>query len=141
LISSSSNGYVLLVDALRSYRADGQVPNVAVPVLQNDAGARNTVLAVYLRDHVGGHPLVAVFWAGTLPYFTDWSAVDLLRKTDRQVAHLAPGAPGHNKWDYKHSLGMYEPDFVVSFTVTIRPPESGDAPSSVDLGPEHHADV
>jgi hypothetical protein len=67
---------------------------------------------------------VAVCWAGTVPYFADINAIDLLGKCDpviaRLPAHVEAGwarftdfHPGHNKWDYAYSIGLLQPDLVV----------------------------
>jgi tetratricopeptide (TPR) repeat protein len=67
---------------------------------------------------------LAVVWAGSLPYYTGRTCVDLLGKSDRTVARgpvrMEPGAgprpalePGHFKWDYDHSLGSGKPDVIV----------------------------
>jgi hypothetical protein len=67
---------------------------------------------------------IAVYLAGTLPYFAGREALDLLGKTDRIVAHeearpipsgispLVGFWPGHMKWDYAHSIGDERPDVV-----------------------------
>jgi hypothetical protein len=66
---------------------------------------------------------IAVTRAGTIPYYTDRRAVDLLGKTDPHVAH-APAhvpsglrrflafRPGHTKFDYGYSVGQLRPDVV-----------------------------
>ncbi len=61
---------------------------------------------------------IAVVWAGAIPYFTQRRSIDILGKSDRIVAHLAPrldetNTPGHNKWDYRHSIMQPRPDVVV----------------------------
>ncbi len=65
--------------------------------------------------------IVAVQWAGIVPYFCDRQMIDLLGKNDRYVAHLpmhrGPGLrwfyPGHLKWDLEYSMGRLQPDVVV----------------------------
>jgi hypothetical protein len=56
--------------------------------------------------------------AGTVPYFADRPAVDLLGKCDSRIAHMRarPGLrkPGHNKFDFAYSLGELKPDLVVA---------------------------
>ena len=68
---------------------------------------------------------IAIVAAGTIPYFTDLPAIDLLGKSDTYIARLdsqlpnGPLAqltsyrPGHSKWDYSYSLGELQPDIVV----------------------------
>jgi len=61
---------------------------------------------------------VAIFPAGALPYFAERPAVDLLGKNDAYIAslpaHAGIGKPGHNKFDFDYSLGVLEPDVIVS---------------------------
>ena len=67
---------------------------------------------------------VAVVWAGSLPYFANRYAIDLLGKNDPKIAfekmHTESAAarskgfwPGHLKWDYDYSIGQLKPDVVV----------------------------
>ena len=67
--------------------------------------------------------VVAVTLAGTLPYFSNRSFVDLLGKNDKRIAKMEgrtitdPGGrvsytPGHSKWDYSYSIGFLKPDVV-----------------------------
>jgi arabinofuranosyltransferase len=61
---------------------------------------------------------IAVVAAGATPYFADRPTEDMLGKNDRVIAKQAPKgifAPGHDKWDYAHSLGVKQPDMVVEF--------------------------
>jgi hypothetical protein len=69
---------------------------------------------------------IAVVTAGTLPYFLDRPAIDLLGKSDRHIAHepMKPALeaapviqfwPGHMKWDYAYSIGQLAPDVVTQF--------------------------
>jgi hypothetical protein len=71
---------------------------------------------VCLRDTLPKDASIAVVWAGTMAYYGDRFAIDLLGKMDRAIARSAPRRaflPGHNKWDYAYSLDTYEPDFVL----------------------------
>ncbi len=67
---------------------------------------------------------VALLWGGTVPYFSDRYAIDLLGKCDRtlarQPARVPSGwdgfrrfLPGHTKWDYCYSIGELQPDLVI----------------------------
>ena len=71
---------------------------------------------------------IAVVWAGITPYFSNRPSVDLLGKSDRQIAHMTARNqiaennpylelglyyPGHMKWDYTYSIGKLRPDVVV----------------------------
>jgi hypothetical protein len=70
---------------------------------------------------------IAVLAAGTLPYFLNREAIDMLGKSDRYIArlpsHTAPATaslearirnfvPGHTKYDYLYSIGQLKPDVV-----------------------------
>ncbi|MBS2033174.1 MAG: hypothetical protein JST54_35200 [Deltaproteobacteria bacterium] len=70
-----------------------------------------------LREATPATSTVAVAWAGAIPYFSHRLSIDLLGKNDTEVAHSRPHPmatfwPGHNKWDYSHSIGELRPDFV-----------------------------
>jgi hypothetical protein len=71
-----------------------------------------------LRQSTLPQTTIGAFWAGTLPYFAERPVVDMLGKNDEQVARLParPGShhPGHNKFDYRYSLGVLRPDLLVS---------------------------
>jgi hypothetical protein len=67
---------------------------------------------------------VAVVWAGTPAYFSDFRLVDTLGYNDRHIAHGKPAAqldedsfedyvPGHVKWDYRYLLDERRPDAVL----------------------------
>jgi arabinofuranosyltransferase len=67
---------------------------------------------------------VGVVAAGTIPYFSERFAIDLLGKSDVRIAHMqAQGGrglrsivdfrPGHMKWDYDYSIGELKPDVIV----------------------------
>ena len=82
-------------------------------------------LAYVIREVTRPGATIAVTMAGTLPYFADRVAIDLLGKADRYVAHtpmktfsglrsLIWFTPGHLKWDVAHSIGSLRPDVVVS---------------------------
>jgi arabinofuranosyltransferase len=67
---------------------------------------------------------VAVLFAGTMPYYLDREAIDLLGKSDRYIAHLPPdlsgsvswsgmtSVPGHNKYDLDHSIKALRPTYA-----------------------------
>jgi len=67
---------------------------------------------------------VAVVWAGTPAYFSDFRMVDTLGYNDRHTAHGNPAShldedsfedyvPGHVKWDYRYLLDERRPDAVL----------------------------
>ncbi len=72
-------------------------------------------LGLLLREVTSESAVIATYGAGTLPYFAQRQAVDLLGKCDRVVAKSAPRAgfiPGHNKWNYEWSIGELKPDVI-----------------------------
>ena len=59
---------------------------------------------------------IAVVDAGAIPYFSHRRAIDLLGKSDPVIARGAPQTafwPGHDKWNYEHSIGEPRPELVV----------------------------
>lgn len=84
---------------------------------------RDVEQALALRRATTADAKVAVVRAGTIPYFADRPAVDLLGKNDarvaREPARFATGGdfrdfrPGHMKVDLAYSIGAQKPDVVV----------------------------
>lgn len=77
--------------------------------------------ALQLRDLTTDRATIAVTWAGSIPYFSERRAIDLLGKMDPRIAHepMHPPQPrwsgfrpGHMKWDYAYSIGELQPDVV-----------------------------
>jgi hypothetical protein len=79
--------------------------------------------ALMLRDLTEPSAVIAVAWAGAIPYFSERPAIDLLGKMDPYIAHqrmhIPQGiqrwlgfVPGHLKWDYAYSIGRLKPDVV-----------------------------
>jgi len=68
-----------------------------------------------LRERAPLDTKVAVVWAGALPYFSRLYTIDLLGKSDKVIARSTPHnmSPGHNKWNYEHSIGVLKPDIIV----------------------------
>ena len=64
------------------------------------------------------------FYAGSVPFYTDFYAYDFLGKSDKYIAHLPPdmsgavawagrmSVPGHNKYDLKYSVLEKKPTYV-----------------------------
>jgi hypothetical protein len=77
-----------------------------------------TEAGTILKDQTTPNTTIGVFWAGTLPYFAHRPAVDMLGKNDAYIARLPANEgsfkPGHNKFDYTHSLSQLQPDAIVS---------------------------
>lgn len=85
--------------------------------------AANVAAAVWLKRATPPETVLAVHWAGALPYFYERKCIDLLGKNDRVIAHLPSRMtdahawiPGHDRWDYNYSLGELNPPVVVSTT-------------------------
>lgn len=81
-------------------------------------------IALDLRELTRPTARIAVVTAGSIPYFSERYAIDLLGKCDPYIARLeARGVgglrnlenfrPGHMKWDYDYSIGKLNPDVVV----------------------------
>lgn len=82
-------------------------------------------LAYAIRSITTPDAKVAVVMAGTLPYFAERPSIDLLGKSDPVIARARPRPnsalgsrflvyPGHDKWNYAHSIGALHPDIVVN---------------------------
>ena len=76
---------------------------------------------------------IAVVTAGNIVYFAEREGIDMLGKSDRVIAHSLPHEnsgvldnvedifrPGHNKWDYEHSIGQLRPDIVAQIWGSTR---------------------
>jgi hypothetical protein len=88
-----------------------------------------TKVGVAVHQHTAPGTRVAYVVAGNMSYFAGRRGVDLLGKMDTVVAHEKATAiepirfrPGHNKWDYDHSLGGLRPQVITSLWV----PTTGD---------------
>jgi hypothetical protein len=89
--------------------------------------SNNVNMAIVLNDITTDDATVGVFWAGTIPYYTDLKAIDFLGKSDSKIASLSPdlsGAvasngmtslPGHNKYDLEYSIKELQPTYVQGF--------------------------
>jgi len=74
----------------------------------------NVNTAIALNELTTSDSSVGVYWAGSIPYFTNRKAIDFLGKSDRYIAKLPPdlsgkiswngmkSVPGHNKYDLKY---------------------------------------
>ncbi len=96
----------------------GLLPGFIDPGEAKRALAEKTSVMLGLAIHANTQQdaKVAHFWAGATAYFSQRVAIDLLGKCDPTIAHeeAKPGLlrPGHNKYDFAHSLRL-EPDVVV----------------------------
>jgi hypothetical protein len=95
---------------------------LVAPPLGTEENERNLRAALEIRTITDERAVVAVTWAGAIPYFSERTAIDLLGKNDTRIAHepmrlpdshLWTGfAPGHMKWNYRLSIGELRPDVV-----------------------------
>lgn len=85
--------------------------------------ARNqgaTAYGVALGEITAPDASIAVVWAGAPIYYARRPGVDLLGKMDPVIAHGphhegAPMYPGHDKYDFAHSIGDLRPDVVAQY--------------------------
>jgi arabinofuranosyltransferase len=95
---------------------------------QVEANQGNVNTAIVLSQLTTSDATVGVYWAGSIPYFTDRKSIDFLGKSDRYIAQLPPdvsgsvawsgmnSVPGHNKYDLNYSIKTLEPTYVQGFT-------------------------
>lgn len=87
----------------------------------NGRPAMNAVTGVMINRYTRPDARIAVFAAGSVGYFSRRYTIDMLGKTNREIAHLPPraGAPvGHNHFDFDLTLAS-RPDLIVSFTTAV----------------------
>ena len=94
------------------------------PAYQIIANRDNVNTAIALRAVVRPGASIAVAFAGALPYYSGFRAVDLLGKSDVYIAHLPPdltgdiawdgmsSVPGHNKYDLRYSILRLRPTYT-----------------------------
>lgn len=82
--------------------------------VEDDKGA--VLYALALKEHTSPDAVIAVAWAGSIPYFSERRSIDLLGKSDPVVARSKPRTvvfhPGHTKWNLEYSVGRLRPDLV-----------------------------
>ncbi len=126
-IATAFGAFVFLTVLTTLQTFDGNVRNllrlVFIDEPMHTSDNRNKVQsALLIRRITEPDARIAVLWAGSMPYFADRPAIDILGKSDRRIARLAmdgadkPGLwhfyPGHLKWDYAYSIGELRPDVV-----------------------------
>lgn len=81
--------------------------------------ARMARLGSELQRATHPNAVIATVWAGNAAYYAEREMIDLLGKSDQVIARLKPEItdwrelyPGHNKWDYEHSIGALRPDVI-----------------------------
>jgi hypothetical protein len=86
---------------------------------------RYVTLGLVIKEITDAQARIAVVTAGSIIYFAERNGVDMLGKADKVIARSQPHAnggsfdnveevfrPGHNKWDYQHSIVKLQPDIV-----------------------------
>lgn len=87
--------------------------------------AANVRVGLALNRLLDPQAHMAVFWAGSAPYYCGCKAVDMLGKCDPHIARVPldknlgfsgiPSVPGHNKYDLSYSIEKMQPDWVEGF--------------------------
>jgi hypothetical protein len=95
----------------------------------NRAAQKHINIAIAINELTDQGATIGVFWAGTIPYYTDRVAIDFLGKSDPYIAQLPPdlsgemgwlgmnSVPGHNKYDLNYSIKQLLPTYVQEFEV------------------------
>lgn len=85
-----------------------------IPLLKFDE--QRTALGIHLYEVLPADATIATHVAGQIPYYSRLRTIDLLGKSDRQIAALPQTSdrfrPGHNKWDYAYGISELHPDVV-----------------------------
>ena len=92
--------------------------------LHRDKNEINLETARLIREVTNEKVLVAVDWAGSIPYFSERTCHDVLGKCDRRIAHetvhlflnwgMVEGfIPGHQKYDFDYSVRGLQPDLML----------------------------
>jgi arabinofuranosyltransferase len=90
---------------------------------QSEQDSHAVKSALMLRRTTDPSTVIAVTWAGAIPYFSERPAIDLLGKMDPHIAHQPMHVPvgeqrwlqfvpDHLKWDYSYSISTLKPDII-----------------------------
>lgn len=97
--------------------------------LYADVNHHQVNVAIVTNEILTNNATLAVFSSGTLPYFSNFKAIDILGKSDKRIARLPPdmsgaigwagmrSVPGHNKYDLHYSLIDLKPTYVQNFKI------------------------
>ena len=113
-------GAALVVAALIVAQNAAYYPSafLLAPVHLTLENQRNLRIEAALQRSFSRDAIVAVGFAGAVPYFGDWRCVDVLGKCEAHIARLPvrPGRtrPGHNKQDVAYVVRAYQPDVFVN---------------------------
>jgi arabinofuranosyltransferase len=83
------------------------------PLLKADI--RRVKLGLHISENSSSDAIIAVHAAGQIPYFSERTTIDLLGLNDPVVAKSKGHGefyPGHNKWNYEHSITQLQPDLI-----------------------------
>jgi hypothetical protein len=91
---------------------------VLMPALEVPLDEQRVTKALFVRETTDSAATIAVAAAGSIPYFTERTSIDILGKNDPYIARMnavytQEFLPGHNKWDYAYSIEHLAPDVVV----------------------------
>ena len=79
--------------------------------------AENIRLGILLNRVCKSDALIADFWAGATPSYSNLNTIDMLGKSDRHIARMPAqkvgGPPGHDKYDIEYALAR-KPDVIIS---------------------------
>ncbi len=94
------------------------------PPYTTETNRDNAQTALALRRALRPEARIALLYAGTVAYYTDFRTIDMLGKSDPRIARVAPdlsgavaweglkSVPGHNKYDLSYSIVELQPDYV-----------------------------
>ncbi len=100
--------------------------NLTVKPYHTPGNKTHVDTAIALNDLLDHDATIGVIWAGAIPYYTEFRAIDFLGKSDRYIASLPPdlsgsvswegmrSVPGHNKYDLWYSILTLRPTYVQS---------------------------
>lgn len=104
-------------------------------MVPSKSGIGNVEIGLLLKEKTSPDCIVADFWAGSVFYFSRRHGIDMLGKCDRYIARLRDDSkesiPGHNKFDFRYSLGELKPDYVIA---NFRLPVEAEAMKRVAVG-------
>lgn len=107
----------IVLVVLSAKRESGYVRLGVLPPKPIRSTVDNILLGLELRQACDPTALVADFWAGATPYFSELPTIDMLGKTDRWIARRPAwkpgGIPGHDKFDFDYVFRR-RPDAIVS---------------------------
>ncbi len=92
-----------------------------------DALTGDIAQGVAIRRYTAPSATVALVRSGAAAYLSHRKVVDLLGKVDPVIARGRPRGgfrPGHDKWNYAHSIGRLRPDFVLSLWILEMTPQA-----------------